>query len=246
MFDYTQTAIKKIFDDFKKFCHVCSIVTQSIYIGYLLYSICAQTGRWWIKTIFLTVSVAYFIFYLVVHHSKKYKLEKTGKKFFKRSKLALKLFELIVAFYSIAVTINDATTPSVILLSLMLVGWLLQVVFDVIISILENRAGLFMEALKADIEEAKRPMDTVSNLFKKLSGQPIEPAPQKSKHRIWLDEHVVITRQTKKEKKQAEKQAKKQRLAEYKAQKKAQRSAKKHPQETLPPPEEHKKKGGKK
>ena len=245
MFDYTQTAIKKIFDDFKKFCHVCSIVTQLIYIGYLTYSICAQTGRWWIKTAFLAVSVAYFIFYTCVHHGKHAKLEKTGKRVYKRSKLFLKLFELVVAFYSIAVTIHDATTASVILLSLMLVGWLLQVVFDVIISIFENRAELFMEALKADVEDMKRPVDTVSNLFKKISGQPIDPAPEKSKHRIWLDEHVVITRQTKKEKRQAEKQAKKQRIIEYKAQKKAERLAKKQPQKQLPAPVEDKKKGGK-
>lgn len=245
MFDYTQTAIKKIFNDFKKFCHVCSIVTQLVYISYLIYSICAQTGRWWIKTVFLTVSVAYFIFYMCVHYSKNEKLQKKGKHVYKRSKLFLKLFELVVAFYSISVTTHNATTTSVILLSLMLVGWLLQVVFDVIISILENRAELFMEALKADFEEVKRPVDKVSNLFKRLSGQPIDPEPEKTKHRKWLDEHVVITRQTKKEKKQAQKEAKKQRIAEYKAQKKAERLAKKQNKDVLSTPEKNKK-GGKK
>ena len=226
MLDYTITAAKKIYDDFKKFGHICSIVTQLLYIAYLTYSLFAQSGRWWIKATLLTVSVAYFIFYLVVHHSKKYTLEKTGKKFFKRSKLALKLFELGVAFYSIAVTTNDATTTSVILLAMMLVGWLLQVVFDVIISVLENRATLFFEAVKADWEEMKRPLDNVSGFMKKLTGKPVEPAPEKTKQRLWLDEHVAEIRKDKRDKKALKKQEQKEKKQALKQQKQAERLAK--------------------
>ena len=241
MLDYTQTAIKKIFDDFKKFCHVCSILTQLIYIGYLLYSICAQTGRWWIKTAFLVVSVAFFIFYICAYHAHKTKLEKKGKMLFRRCKLGLKLLELVVAFYSIAVTTNDATTTSVILLAVMLVGWLLQVIFDVIISILESRGELLLEAIKADVDEIKRPVDKVSNIFKKLSGQPVDDEPEKSKHRVWLDEHVAQTRQDKKVKKQERKTEQKRKIAEYKTQQKAERLAKKQNKKALPLSKEDKK-----
>ena len=209
MFDYTVTAAKKIYEDFKKFGRVCDVITQILYIAYLTYSVFAQTGRWWIKAILLAVSVSYFVFYVVTQYSKKYQLSKRGKRVFTWSKLGLKLFELGVAFYSISVTTNDATTPSVILLSMMLVGWLLQVVFDVIVSILENRATLFFEAIKADFEEFKRPLDNVSGFMKKLAGKPVEPAPEKTKQRLWLDEHVAVIRQDKRDKKAQKKREKK-------------------------------------
>lgn len=223
MLDYTRLALQKTYEDFKKIGHVFNVFTQLLYIAYLTYSIIVQTGRWWIKTIFLTISVAYFIFYIVVYYSKKQKLGKVGKKVFKRSKLVLKFFELGVAFYSIAVTANDVTTASVILLAMMLVFWLLQVVFDVIVSILENRANLIFEGLKADWEEIKRPFDSVSNFVKKIKGQEIEPEPEKNKQRLWLDKRVSATRKEKRESKRLEKEALK---AEKRAQKEEEKAQK--------------------
>ena len=93
MFDYTVTAAKKIYEDFKKFGRVCDVITQILYIAYLTYSVFAQTGRWWIKAVLLGISVGYFIFYIVTQCSKKYQLGKRGKRVFKWSKLGLKLFE---------------------------------------------------------------------------------------------------------------------------------------------------------
>ncbi len=214
MLDYTKLALQKTYEDFKKIGHVFSVVTQLLYIAYLTYSVIAQAGRWWIKVAFLTVSVVYFIFYMVIHYHPNKKLGKAGKKIFKRSKLLIKLFELVVAFYSISVTTNDTTTVSVILLAMMLVGWLLQVVFDLIVSVLEKRIQLFMEAIKADIAEIKRPIDTVSNFFKKMTGKAIEEEPEKSKQRVWLDKHVDESRQEKREQKR---QARETRKAEKQA-----------------------------
>ncbi len=207
MLDYTKLALQKTYEDFKKIGHVFSVVTQLIYIAYLVYSIVVQSGRWWIKTIFLALSVGYFIFYMVVYHTQNNQLNKRGTKIYKRSKLLLKLFELVVAFYSISVTTNDTSTLSVILLAMMLVGWLLQVVFDIIVSILEKRIQLFIEAVKADWQEVKKPIDSVSNFMKKLTGKPIAPAPEKTKQRVWLDEQVGATRQEKREQKRQQKEA---------------------------------------
>ena len=249
MFDYTVTAAKKIYEDFKKFGRVCDVITQILYIAYLTYSVFAQTGRWWIKAILLGISVGYFIFYIVTQCSKKYQLGKRGKRVFTWSKLGLKLFELGVAFYSISVTTNDATTTSVILLAMMLVGWLLQVVFDVIVSILENRATLFFEAVKADWEEMKRPLDNVSGFMKKLTGKPVEPAPEKTKQRLWLDEHVAEIRKDKRDKKVQKKQEQKERKQALKQQKQAERLAKRQPKTQnvqTPTDTDDKKKKGKK
>ena len=223
MFDYTLFAVQKTYDDFKKFGYAFSVITQILYIAYLTYSIIAQAGRWWIKAIFLAISAGYFLFYLIVHHAKKSRLEKIGRKVVKRSKLVIKLLELVIAFYSIVVTLENATPASVILLASMICFWLLQVVFDIILSILDNRIQLFKESWQADMEEMKRPIEGVSNFVKKLTGKPIEPKKEKSKQRLWLDEQILATRKEKQESKIAKKQAKITKMAEEKAQKEQQR-----------------------
>lgn len=207
MLDYTLFAVKKIYGDFKKIGYAFSLITQILYIAYLTYSIIAQAGRWWIKAIFLAISAGYFVFYLIVHHAKKVRVEKIGRKIVKRSKLLIKLFELGITFYSITVTLESATPASVILLALMICFWLLQLVFDIIISILDNRIQLFAESWQADMEELKRPIEGVSNFMKKLAGKPIEPKKEKSKQRLWLDEKIKESRRKKQESRLAKKQA---------------------------------------
>lgn len=232
MLDYTLFAVKKIYGDFKKIGYAFSLITQILYIAYLTYSIIAQAGRWWIKAIFLAISASYFVFYLIVHHAKKARLEKIGKKIVKRSKLLVKLFELGITFYSITVTLERATPASVILLALMICFWLLQLIFDIIISILDNRIQLFAESLQADMEELKRPIEGVSNFMKKLAGKPIEPKKEKSKKRLWLDQKISEARKEKREsrlaKKQAEAEEKQAKKAEEKALKKERRLHQKH------------------
>ena len=246
MLDYTRLALQKTFEDFKRIGHILGIITQLLYIAYLIYSIIAQAGRWWIKAIFLTISVAYFVFYLIVYYTKKKRLQKIGKKIVKRSKLVIKLFDLGIAFYSISVTIENVKPESVILLASMISFWLLQVVFDIITTVIENRINLILEGWKADLEEIRRPVDNVSNFVKKITGQPVEPKQEKTKQRVWLDEKISASRQEqrefkriRKETEKAKKQAKREEKKAIREEQRLQRKNKKNgviveeiPQET--------------
>ena len=94
-----------------------------------------------------------------------------------------------------------------ILAALSIVGWLLQVIFEVIKLIVENLFSLAKEAVTADVEEILKPITTVKNFFKKNTEPAEEPA-EKSKRRLWLDEKVSQLRELKKAEKLAKKQAK--------------------------------------
>ncbi len=220
MFDYTKTAVAKVVSDFKKLDYIRNIATQILYIAYLLYALIAGAGLMLANGILLFLSVAYFIFFLLVTTGKtnksKAKTRKIVHRVFTRCKQLIKLFTLGVMIYGIYATTTHITPLSVVLSAFLIVGWVLQIVFEVVLRFFVNRANFLLEGLEADIETITKPAKTVGNFFKKMTGKEIEPEKERSKTRIWLDNKVAENRaekkelkaQTKRDKKQAKKDAK--------------------------------------
>ncbi len=231
MLDYTKAALRKTLDDFKKVDYVRNIITQLLYIGYLVYAVCTKVGFIWVDVALLALSVAYFVFFMVMTEGKPLQPPKRGHKFgkklFKRCKQLLKLFNLGVMIYGVYFTTERVSPFAVILSVLMIVLWLLQIIFEVLIRILTSRAKLIIEGLEADYESIVKPVKSVGNFFKKIAGKEVEPPKEKSKNRVWLDQKVEENRAEKKEKKRQEKLDKKQAKKAAKSEKKrAQKDAK--------------------
>ena len=102
---------------------------------------------------------------------------------------AIKFFTLAVSIYGLWVSIDNLNPLSLILTILSLVGWLLQVLLDIVLYIINRYATLVKEAIMADIDELKKPVTTVSNFFKKMTGKEVEEK-EISKTRAKLDEMV--------------------------------------------------------
>ena len=99
-------------------------------------------------------------------------------------------------------------------MALQLMLFLLQIVFDFLRYILEKRFELFLTAIKMDVDHVTKPVKTVSNFFKKLSGEEIqeEPTPTKTqaKAQALLTKRVQLAKEEKarlREEKQLEKAA---------------------------------------
>ncbi len=231
MLDYTKTAIRKTFDDYKRVDYYRNIITQLLYVGYLVYAVCTKTGFIWVDVALLALSVAYFIFFMVMTRGKPLapvrKVQKSVAVIFRRSKQLLKLFTLGVMLYGVYFTTQNVTVLSVLFSALMIVGWILQIVFEVLMKIFIARGQLIIEALEADFEGVTKPVKAVGNFFKKITGKEVEPPKEKSKNRVWLDKEVEEYRAEKKEKKKRDKQDRKQEKQERKrADKAAKRDAK--------------------
>ena len=230
MLDYTKTAIRKTIDDYKRVDYVRNIATQLLYILYLAYAVFenvsarAQIGIFWVNATLFCLSVCYFVFFMIMTGGKPLEPPKRTQKFvgvlFKRSKQLLKLFTLGVMVYGVYATTKTLTPIGVVLSALMIVGWVLQIIFEVLIRIFINRAQLIIEGLEADYENLVKPAKAVGNFFKKMAGKEVEPQKEKSKTRLWLDKKVEENRvekiEEKKRKKIAQKQAKKQRKLDEK------------------------------
>lgn len=260
MLDYTKAAIRQTLSDLKKTDYIRNVVTQIIYIAYLVYVLIVQTGFLAANIVLLVLSAAYLAFFLIVTDrgkdldGKKFKdLKKNGATVFTWSKRAIRLVTLGMTVYGICTTLERVTPFSIVLTAMMIVGWILQIVFEILIKILTNRVQFILEGLEADLDSLLRPVKTVGNFFKKMTGQEVEPPKEPTKNQLKLKEKVEAYRAERKEKlerakeeRRQEKLSKKQREKEQKQSdkienarfKQEEKRAKRQEKNLLPPPNE--------
>ena len=230
MFDYTKAAISQTIDDLKKVFYFVGLGTQVVYIAFLVYSLIVGSGIFFINLALAALSLGYLIFYLIVTKFGKdpdakecKRLRKTGKEAMKWTKRSLRLVTICIAFVEIFST-QTPDTLSVVLTAFMLVGWILEIVFDLIVKILTSRYRFIMDGLELDIDEITKPFKNVGNFFKKMTGQEVAPEKELNKNQLFLKEKVLVSREERQIKKQNEKIRKKQEAKELKKSTKAERA----------------------
>lgn len=236
MLDYTKAAIKKTIEDFKKIDLVRNIATQVLYLVYLLYAVCVGSGFLPVNIILLTLAAAYFAFFLfVTFRGVKKQIKRTVRTVYGYCKHLLKLFNLGVMIYGISLTAGHVTPVSLLLSSLMIVGWVLQILFEVVFKFFLNRAQFILEGMEADYENLTKPVRTVGNFFKKIAGKEVEEEKEPSKNRLYLDKKVAQERAKKERQKEEDKLARKAKadlLRQDKAQIRAEKKAEKRKRKT--------------
>lgn len=237
MLDYTKAALKQIVEDFKKVDLVRNVLTQILYLVYLMYAIFAKSGIFAVNLTLFVISVAYFAFFLYMtgQENANKKVTKLAATLFKRCKQVIKLFTLGVMLYGVWIAAENVTPLSMILSSLMIVGWVLQILFEIIIKFFAKRANLIIEGLEADYEGMTKPARSVGNFFKKMTGKEVEEK-EITKARMILDEKVNAAREEKEnerlEQKYLKKTEKKQAKTRKKTEKQQKKAAKKQAAET--------------
>lgn len=224
MFDSTHMLVDKTITDIKRAVYACNVLFQCVYIGYLLFAILAATGILAINIILLAISVAYFVFFLVTTSFGKTpdgkELRKTVARIFKWCKILIKPVTLGFAFYGIYTADGNAASISIILTILMLLGWILQIVFEVLVMLVEIRVEQFKAAVSLDVEKVLAPFKQTGNFFKRLAGKEVEEVKRTPLQEKILAETEVFV-QEKNEKKAQEKALKALERANKKAEAKA-------------------------
>ena len=204
MLDYTKAVIQKIKSDFNNLVALFQFSTQIFDMLYLTYALIKGTGVLWVNLLLLGFSLAFFAFTVFV---KLGKLEPTKqankrvKQVFAWCKRIIKLYPIGLMTYTVYATTQSVDTLSVLLTALMIVGWVLGIVFELITYFLVSRFEFIAEGLKADFEGVSK----VKNFFKRLKGEEIEEPLPPTKQRIWLDEKVAQTRAVRAQEKQERK-----------------------------------------
>ena len=194
MLDYTIVAWEKALNDAKRVFYGIGLVSQILYIAYLLYSIFAPAGIFIVNVILCVVSVIYFAFYVFYYDKCKDYIKNRMKHAFVWFKIGINAFTLGVALYGIYAATTNITPTSVIMVAMMVVSWVLRVFLELAVCFLEGEFNLVLEGLRADWDNATKPVKTVSNAIKKITGQEVEPEPEPSKMRKILDIKVMEKR----------------------------------------------------
>ncbi len=206
MFDYTQTAIKKIASDFKRLGFLISLTTQLLMIAYFCYAICAGIGNSIANVILAVLSAAYFVFFIVTRNmsgKNEKKMKKLTKRALKYSKLFIKTMTLGGLIYGAIIASGNITVVDIVLIGLSIIGWVIQILFEAVVFCVEAEVDMLTVAIKMDIEVIKKPVTAVGDAIKKLTGRPVEEkAPEKPEKRAKLDKLKMLfksQRDTKKE-----------------------------------------------
>ena len=194
MLDYTKMAIRQTVSDLKRTDYIRNVATQIIYIIYLIYTFIAKTGYLALNIILFVLAVSYFVFFLTVTSLGKSPegkaLKKRGTAVYVWCKRLVKLFTLGLTIYGICTAVEHVSPVSVVLAALMIVGWCLQIIFEVLIKILTNRVNFIIEALEADLDSMLKPVRSVGNFFKKMTGKEVTPQKEMTKNQLRLKEKV--------------------------------------------------------
>ena len=209
MLDYTRGVFSKTIDDLKRLTFLFSLALQIFQIGYLIYALCVGAGIQIANIILLAVSALYFIFILYTHRCTIAKeTEKLLKGIYRWSKRFIKLFTLGVSVYGLVITASEPVTVhsliSIVLLLFMVIAWILDVLFSLVIIIVERRKDLFFDALKMDLE----PVLKAKNFVDKIRGREVEEEIVTSKTRNKLEAIKSAFKQKRKQAKLDKKEAK--------------------------------------
>ena len=222
MFDYTKEALGLTVTDLKKFVSGCTIVSNVLYIGYLIYALAVGAGSTFLNILLGVVALAYFVIYLFTFRSQSKtvrKIRRAARHYAVWIKIGIKAFTLTIAVYGFYAASTHFTPISVMLTSFMAIIWVGQILVELVCHYVENRINLFKTALDADVEGVSDKVRAVSNVFKRIRGEEIEEKDDtlaSSKIRKMLDARVAEAREEKKTEKE-------QRRVENRANRKARR-----------------------
>lgn len=203
MIDYTKAAVLLILDDIKKFKKIFKLFSLVFTTGYFIYVLITQSGLLVANIILSILFLGYTIFEFVATKKDIKRIKRVVRRSYSWITLGIKSLTLAAMIYGIYTATKAVSAITIILATLMIVFWVLQVFLELLIQIIENKVDLVVAAVHKDIENVKKPIDSIGNIFKKIRGQEIPPPPEKSKEIIRLEKKIQILEEEKKSRKQA-------------------------------------------
>jgi hypothetical protein len=195
MLDYTRGALNKVLEDFKKIALAVNIGVQVFSILYLVYALIARTGFFAVNLVLLALTVAYFLFFLIMEFTNgAKKTRKIVREIYSWGKRVIKAFTIGLTTYGLFVVTRDFNPLSLFLLLMMVLGFILDILFCFIIRFLTAEIELIITGVKLDVEEIKKPIQAVGNFFKRIKGEEVAPAPVLTKREQKM--HDLLTQHT--------------------------------------------------
>ena len=173
MFKYTRTAIDIIISDIKKFSTIFNYGSFIFTSAYFIYALVTKTGNFIANIILASLFVGYTIFYFITRSMEMKSAKKIVKRSYKWIKIVIKTFTLGAMIYGIYITTTNVTPISIILATLMIILYVLQILLELACEIVEDKKDLLVEAVAKDMEIVTKPVSAVGNFVKRMKGEEV-------------------------------------------------------------------------
>ena len=199
MFKYTRTAIDIIITDIKKFATIFNYGSLIFTSAYFIYALVTKTGNFIANIILASLFVAYTIFYFVTKSMEMKTAKKVVKRSYKWIKIIIKTFTLGAMIYGIYTTTTNVTPISIILATLMIIMYVLQILLELACEIVEDKKDLLVEAVAKDMEIVTKPVSAVGNFVKRMKGEEIDVEEKEPSRELKILEKRMAKNKLKKE-----------------------------------------------
>jgi len=167
MVDYSRAAIAIVLDDLKKWSRSFKIVFSIFTLIYLSYVLIVKEGNFYVNIILLCLYIIYTVFVLCTLNKKMKKTKRIVARGYKWSKLAIRAFTLCSMMYGIYVAAANIDAISIIFATLMIILWVLEVLLEVLIFVIEPKVKLIIAGVLTDA----KPIINTYNFFRKKDGE---------------------------------------------------------------------------
>ena len=172
MFKYSRAAIDLIIKDLKRIYRTFKIISFLVMFSYFVFASIVGLGIRWVNIALAAVLLVYQIIDFFVSSKR---VKKYARRGYVWIKLTIRAISLGIIIYGIYETAENATPLSIILVTLMIIFWIGQLIFEIILEIFENKRDLFLEAVKADFDNYKqiyeKPINTVKKVVSFIKGE---------------------------------------------------------------------------
>lgn len=166
MFDYTFAAINKTLSSLKNLRDIFQYAFKFFTLAYLIYAIVADKGNLIVNCVLLGLLVVYTIFDICTRYKVKElkNVRKQIRRLYACSRLFVRAVSLGIILYGIYTTNVDMTAFSVILTTLMLISWIMQVCVEIGYALADRYADLIKKSFLTDVENMKNKLDPLNLL----------------------------------------------------------------------------------
>jgi len=197
MFKYTKASINMLVDDCKRYAKIFKYISLITALGLAIYQIVTgfiNNNRFvYINVFAASLIVVFIIIDLIFSLFNKKTAQKIATNIYFLSISLTKSVILGLAIYEIAVA-TKVDGIKIVLTTLMIIMWIVSIFSRIVFEIAKIRSTELLVAIKADVEDIKKPITNVSNAFKIITGQKVEPSSidtRKEKILNKLRKHII-------------------------------------------------------
>ena len=171
MIDYSKVAFAMVFEDLKKWSKGFKIGFNVFTILYFAYVFLLEKGSFYVNIVLVSLYVIYTIFELATIKKDMKKTKVIVARSYKWSKLLIKAFTLGSSLYGIYIASTDADGLTIVISTLMIILWIIQVLLEIVIVVMEPKVRLIIAGVLGDLNPH---VERFNNLFKTHAQLPMD------------------------------------------------------------------------